>query len=267
MGVGIAQLFLEHGFPLLLHDSSPTLLQRAAQKLKERLWREGTESSGQAPEEILQNLVLSESLQDFRDCDFILEAVFESYEAKESLLDHCRKYVSPEAIFGTNTSALSVTRLARSAPDSRRFIGFHFLNPAPRIPLIELIRAPETEEAVVQLCQDLARFLGKTVVFSQDTPAFVVNRVLIPMINEAMHVLEERGASAEDIDTALTLGAQHPMGPLSLADFIGLDVVLAILKTLQSERGEKYRPSVFLEDLVARGHLGRKSGQGFFKYR
>jgi 3-hydroxybutyryl-CoA dehydrogenase len=266
MGVGIAQLFLEHGFSVLLHDTAPALLQRAKQKLKERLWREDAPLGDRSPEEILKNLTLAESLSAFHLCDFVVEAIFESYEAKEALLARCHTSLSPNTLLVTNTSSLSVTRLAQKAPNPHRFLGLHFMNPASRLPLVELIRTPETEDDAVQICQELALFLGKTVIFSHDAPAFVLNRLLIPMINEAILALEERIATAEDIDTALTAGAQHPMGPLSLADFIGLDVVLAILKTLQGERGEKYRPSTLLEDLVRRGHLGRKSGKGFFSY-
>jgi 3-hydroxybutyryl-CoA dehydrogenase len=218
------------------------------------------------PEKALKNLTLSEALRDLSTCDFIIEAIFESYEAKEGLFERLKEYIASGAILVTNTSSLSVARLARHAPNPSHFLGFHFMNPPTKISLIELIRAPETEEAIFQRCQDFAQFLGKTCVVSYDAPAFVLNRILIPMMNEAMYVLEERIATAEDIDAALTLGAQHPMGPLCLADFIGLDVVLAILRTLHAERGEKYRPSALLIEHVEKGWLGRKSGRGFFTY-
>ncbi|MDR2416594.1 MAG: 3-hydroxybutyryl-CoA dehydrogenase [Holosporales bacterium] len=266
MGLGIAQLCLECRLSVVLHDVAPILLDRARREIKERLWRSKTRPEDLSPEEALKNLVLSDSLRDLHTCNFVIEAIFESYEAKEGLFERLKEYTTSGAILVTNTSSLSVARLARHAPNPSRFLGFHFMNPASRIPLIELIRAPETEDAVFHQCQDFAHFLGKTFIVSHDAPAFVLNRVLIPMMNEAMHVLEERIAIAEDIDTALTLGAQHPIGPLHLADFIGLDVVLAILKTLHTERGEKYRPSALLIEYVEKGWLGRKSGRGFFIY-
>ncbi|MDR0406490.1 MAG: 3-hydroxybutyryl-CoA dehydrogenase [Holosporales bacterium] len=266
MGLGITQLFLEHEVRVVLHDSSSFLLNKAERKLKERCLRAETLSEKASSDNILKKLTLSDRLQDFSVCDFIIEAIFESYEAKEGVFDNLKEYISGEAILATNTSSLSVTRLAHSVPNPRHFLGFHFMNPAHRIPLVELIRAPETDDDVFRKSQDLAGFLGKTVILSRDTPAFILNRVLVSMINEAICVLEERIARVEDIDKAFVLGAQHPIGPLSLADFIGLDIVLAILKTLYTERGEKYRPSALLKDYVARGWLGRKSGRGFFMY-
>ncbi|MDR1910551.1 MAG: 3-hydroxybutyryl-CoA dehydrogenase [Holosporales bacterium] len=266
MGLGIAQLCLEHGLCVVLHDAAPLLLDRAKRKINERLWRSQTCVENLSSENALENLTLSETLSPFSSCDFIIEAVFEAYEAKEGLFSRLRAHIAHDAILVTNTSSLSIGRLARHAPNPCRFLGFHFMNPPTKVSLIELIRAPETEEAVFQQCLDFAQFLGKTSIVSHDAPAFVLNRVLIPMINEAMCALEERIATAEDIDTALALGALHPMGPLHLADFIGLDVVLAILKTLYAERGEKYRPSALLVEYVDKGWLGCKSGRGFFTY-
>jgi 3-hydroxybutyryl-CoA dehydrogenase len=265
MGLGIAQLCLENGLEVSLYDSDPVALSKAEGVIKQRLWKSKTRPTQTASGDILKSLTLSERLHNFSVCTFIIEAVFESYEAKESVFSRLKE-CAPEAILTTNTSSLSIARLARHAPCPSRFLGFHFMNPPPHIPLVELIRAPETEDTVFQQCQDFAKFLGKTHIVSQDSPAFVLNRVLIPMVNEAIHALEERLATAEDIDIALSLGAQHPVGPLHLADFVGLDVILAILKTLYAERGEKYRPSHLLEEYVAKGWLGRKSRRGFFSY-
>ncbi|HBL50984.1 MAG TPA: 3-hydroxybutyryl-CoA dehydrogenase, partial [Firmicutes bacterium] len=199
--------------------------------------------------------------------DLVIEAITENAAVKKELFSELDKVLGPQAIFASNTSALSVTELARATSRPERFIGMHFFNPAPIMKLVEIIRGADTAEGTFEAVRVLAEQLGKTPVTVNEAPGFVVNRLLVPMINEAVYALMEGVASAEDIDTAMKLGAGHPMGPLALADMIGLDVCLAIMEALDAEFGDpKYRPCPLLRKMVRAGRLGRKSGRGFFDY-
>ncbi|HQY30283.1 MAG TPA: 3-hydroxyacyl-CoA dehydrogenase NAD-binding domain-containing protein, partial [Thermomicrobiales bacterium] len=204
--------------------------------------------------------------QDLATCTIVIEAVFEDLNAKKAVIEAVSS-VAPEAILATNTSSISISRLATLHPVPAQVVGMHFFNPVPLMPLVEVIRAEQTSDAVVARVMELANQCGKTAVEVADVPGFAVNRLLIPMINEAIICLESGVASREALDQTMTLGASHPMGPLALADLIGLDVVLSIMEVLHRDLGEdKYRPAVMLRRMVAAGRLGRKSGQGFYAY-
>ena len=215
----------------------------------------------------LPRIIGTLDMQDAAKADVVIEAAVEKLDVKRSLFSKLSGIVSPECILATNTSSLSITAVASAVGRPDKVVGLHFFNPVPRMALIEIIRGAATSDETYEAAKALSERLGKTAVTVNEYPGFVVNRILIPMINEAVFMLQEGVASAEDIDTAMKLGANHPMGPLALADLIGLDVCLAIMELLRDEMGEgKYRPAPLLRKLVRAGRLGRKSGEGFFRY-
>jgi 3-hydroxybutyryl-CoA dehydrogenase len=268
MGQGIAQVLVTSGFPVQLYDVADEQLGRAQGAIdkglgklvaKEKL---GEEEKGEA----MARLELTTSLEALRGCEVIVEAAPEQPALKEKLFRDLSR-LSHDAILASNTSSLSLTRLAAMCERPERVVGMHFFNPVPVLKLVEVIRAEQTSDATVARIETLARELGKTPVAVADSPGFAVNRLLVPMINEAAVLLQEGAASAEDIDQSMKLGAAHPMGPLALADLIGLDVCLAIMEVLQEGFGDpKYRPCPLLKRMVAAGYLGRKSGRGFHVY-
>lgn len=218
-------------------------------------------------DEILGRIALSANLQDLEDVDLVVEAASENLEVKREIFATLGQICSKECIFGTNTSALSVTAIATSTVEPGRVIGIHFFNPVSRMKLVELVRTPFTSQECLDKTRDFVELLDKTAVLVEEAPGFIVNRLLIPMINEAVFLLAEGVASAQDIDTAMQLGANHPMGPLALADLVGLDICLAIMETLHGELGEdKYRPAPLLRKMVRAGQLGRKTKMGFYDY-
>ena len=215
----------------------------------------------------LPRIIGTLDMQDAAKADVVIEAAVEDLDVKRSIFSKLDGIVSPGCILATNTSSLSVTAVASAVGSPDKVVGLHFFNPVPRMALIEIIRGAATSDETYEAAKALSERLGKTAVTVNEYPGFVVNRILIPMINEAVFMLQEGVASAEDIDTAMKLGANHPMGPLALADLIGLDVCLAIMELLRDEMGEgKYRPAPLLRKMVRAGRLGRKSGEGFFRY-
>ena len=215
----------------------------------------------------LPRIIGTLDMQDAAKADVVIEAAVEDLDVKRSIFSKLDGIVSPGCILATNTSSLSVTAVASAVGRPDKVVGLHFFNPVPRMALIEIIRGAATSDETYEAAKALSERLGKTAVTVNESPGFVVNRILIPMINEAVFMLQEGVASAEDIDTAMKLGANHPMGPLALADLIGLDVCLAIMELLRDEMGEgKYRPAPLLRKMVRAGRLGRKSGEGFFRY-
>ncbi|MCD6010031.1 MULTISPECIES: 3-hydroxybutyryl-CoA dehydrogenase [Halomonadaceae] len=268
MGQGIAQVALTAGREVRLYDVAEAPLARAQAEIEKGLTKlvDKGKLTAEAGDAALARLAPTTSLEALADCEVILEAAPERPDLKESLFRDLSR-LSPEAILASNTSSLSLTRLAAVSERPERVVGMHFFNPVPVLGLVEVIRAEQTADATVAKIEALAEELGKTAVAIADSPGFAVNRLLVPMINEAAFLLQEGAASAEDIDRAMQLGAAHPMGPLALADLIGLDVCLAIMEVLQDGFGDpKYRPCPLLKRLVAAGHLGRKSGRGFHVY-
>lgn len=269
MGSGIAQAFASCGYNVTLHDIKAEYTERALKNISATLERLVSRHK-LAPAErqgTLSRIRPTTELVELSTSQIIIEAVVENFEMKVSLLRELDAICDHDTIFATNTSSISVTRVASCSKNPSRVIGMHFFNPAPVMPLIEIIRALQTSDAVCEVVLELSRSLGKTAHISKDSYGFVVNRVLIPMINEAINCVQEGLAAPEDVDEMLKLGANHPMGPLSLADLIGLDVVLDVMQTLyQGFNDPKFRPSQLLKQMCDAGYLGRKSKRGFFLY-
>ncbi|MBI5673806.1 MAG: 3-hydroxybutyryl-CoA dehydrogenase [Nitrospirae bacterium] len=269
MGRGISQVCATVGYEVLLVDVAEPPLTEAISKIRVGLQRaveRGSLTDHQAGE-VLALVRPMGQLDRLRDVQMIIEAVPEDLGVKQELFAQLNRICEPQVVFASNTSSISITRLGAASGRPDRVIGLHFMNPAPVMRLVEVVRGLETSERTTQLALDLAKRLGKTPVVAKDAPGFIVNRVLIPMINEAVFALEEGVASAEDIDLAMTAGANHPVGPLALADRIGLDTVLAICDVLYENLGDpKFRPCPLLRRYVEAGWLGRKSGRGFYVY-
>ncbi|MCC6314289.1 MAG: 3-hydroxybutyryl-CoA dehydrogenase [Thermomicrobiales bacterium] len=269
MGRGIAQVAAEAGFCTLLYDADDAARERgftavhdAWRRLVERGKRDETQVAAFA-----ERLRVAENIAAAASADLAIEAIFENPVAKIALFRELDAICPSETLLASNTSSISITRLAGATSRPDRFVGMHFFNPAPVMPLVEVVRGLRTSDRTAERAAAVARAFGKTPVVVQDAPGFVVNRVLLPMINEAVFALSEGVAGKEAIDEAMKLGAAHPMGPLALADLIGLDVCLDILQTLHRDLGEdKYRPAPLLERMVDAGLLGRKSGEGFYCY-
>ncbi len=268
MGGGIAQTAVQSGFDVLLVDISEEHAGAGFSKIKERLERRAAEGkiSPQEKEESLSRIVTAARLDECRSADLIIEAVTERQDVKKNVFQKLDGLCPLETIFATNTSTISITGLAGAVRRPERFIGMHFMNPAYIMRLVEVIIGLSTSEETVGIIKSAAARMGKTTVAVQDSPGFVSNRVLMPMINEAVYCLQEGVSSKEDIDTVMKLGANHPMGPLELADLIGLDTCLEILEILEADLGDKFRPCPLLRKMVAAGRLGRKGGEGFYRY-
>lgn len=270
MGLDIARTFAASGFSVLVRDISADILERASARLKQSLEKAVSKGklSGEAAEAIQGRLRFTTALADFQTADLVVEAVLEDAKLKKALFQELDGICKAEAIFATNTSSLSITELAASVGRRDRFIGMHFFNPVPSMALVEVVRGLDTSDETAAAVRSLAVALGKEPVEVRDAPGFVVNKILIPMVNEAVVVLQEGVASAGDIDKAMRLGANQPMGPLALADLIGNDVVLHILDRLFAETGDpRYRAATRLRAMVRGGLLGRKTGRGFFSYQ
>ena len=269
MGSGIAQVAAQAGLSVVLADATPELAQRGFGRLQAALGK--LVEKGKLPaadrDAVLGRIRPAAALADCAPADLAIEAVVEQQAVKVPLLQALDAMLRPEALLASNTSSISITALAAATRRPDRFLGMHFMNPPPVMALIELVRGLQTSEATYAAVAGLAKRFGKTVVTSKDSPGFIVNRILIPLLNEACFALQEGLASPEDIDTGVKLGLNHPMGPLTLADFIGLDTCLFIAEVLHRELGEdKYRPAALLRSYVAAGWLGRKAGRGFYTY-
>ncbi|MBC7779991.1 MAG: 3-hydroxybutyryl-CoA dehydrogenase [Proteobacteria bacterium] len=269
MGSGIAQVCAAAGFPVVLRDLDPAALDRARTTIEsslDRLLAKGR-TTREDRDATLARVASATALEALAEVDLVIEAVTESLTVKRAIFTEVSAVCRADAILASNTSSISLTRLAAVVAHPGRVIGMHFMNPVPLMPLVEVIRARQTSTPTFDTIEALTRALGKTPVDVKNSPGFVANRVLIPMINEAAFCVHEGLASAESIDTVMKLGMNHPMGPLALADLIGIDTVLAIMEVLlDGFNDSKYRPCPLLIEMVDAGHLGRKSGQGFFSY-
>lgn len=269
MGSGIAQVLAQKGFGVVMQDISQQALERGLAAIDRQLTR--SVSKGRMTEterqEVLDRIRTTVSVSEFSDCELVIEAASENMDIKKEIFKQLDQACRPTTILATNTSSLSISEIAQVTSRPDKVIGMHFFNPVPVMKLVEVIRGLATGADTVAAVMKLAEELGKEPVEVREAPGFVVNRLLIPMINEAVGVLADGVASAEDIDKAMKLGANHPIGPLALADLIGLDVCLAIMEVLHSEFGDdKYRPHPLLRKMVRGGLLGRKSGRGFYCY-
>jgi len=270
MGKGVAQVCALAGYDVALNDVSAERIAAGIDDIAARM-RTSVER-GQLDETAraaaLARIAAAPTLHDLRDADLVVEAATENEEVKRKILTEVAAALKPDAIIGTNTSSISITRLAAVTGRPERFIGIHFMNPVPRMQLVELIRGIATDDRTFEETKAFILTLGKTVTVSEDFPAFIVNRILLPMINEAVYTLYEGVGSVEAIDTAMKLGANHPMGPLQLADFIGLDVCLSVMQVLHEGLADsKYRPCPLLVKYVEAGWLGKKTQRGFYDYR
>jgi 3-hydroxybutyryl-CoA dehydrogenase len=269
MGNGIAQAFAAAGFPVTMRDIKPDYVDRGMATIArslERLTARG-KLPAEARDATLGRIRPTTEIKDLAPCDLVVEAVLENYELKAGIIHELDAICGETAIFATNTSSISVTQIAAASRRPDRVVGMHFFNPVPMMQLVEVIRALQTSDAVCDSVVTLVDSLGKKARVSKDSYGFVVNRVLIPMVNEAINCVYEGLASPEDIDSMMKLGANHPMGPLSLADLIGLDIVLDIMETLYRGFDDpKFRPSPLLKQMCHAGYLGRKKGRGFFTY-
>ncbi len=269
MGRGIAETALASGFSVVLLDTSTEIAEKGVSGIRKSLERgvERGRLTQEAMEEMLGRLTAGSDYSLVKACDVILEAVYENEDVKGTVLSQVSRAVAPETLIGTNTSSLSISRMAGSVQSPERFVGIHFFNPVPVMKLVEIVPGGGTSPGTLARAKELALSMGKTPVVVQESPGFVVNRLLCPLMNEAAYLLMEGVASADDIDTAMKLGANHPIGPLALADLVGIDVLLAIMEVLHAEIGDdKYKPCPLLREMVDKGHLGRKTGQGFYSY-
>ncbi|MDW7650727.1 MAG: 3-hydroxybutyryl-CoA dehydrogenase [Bacillota bacterium] len=269
MGSGIATAALGAGFAVFLQDVSAELIQRGAGMVSanlERMVKKG-KLSREAADSQLDKLQTGTSLDVMADADVVIEAVFENMAVKKEIYRELDRICKPEAWFASNTSGLSITEMASVTKRPERVVGMHFFNPVPVMKLVEVIRGEATSDEIFTAAMDLSVTLGKEPIAVNEAPLFVVNRILVPMLNEAVFVLQEGVASREDIDKGMMLGANHPIGPLALCDLVGLDVMLMVLDNLYAEMGDsKYRPCPLIRKMVRAGHLGRKSGRGFYQY-
>jgi 3-hydroxybutyryl-CoA dehydrogenase len=270
MGNGIAHVCSLAGLDVLLNDVAPDRINSGIATINGNMARQASKKiiTEEARKAALEHIHAADTLEALGDCDLVIETATEKEEVKRKIYSELCATLKPEAILGTNTSSISITRLATATDRPERFIGIHFMNPVPVMELVELIRGIATADATFESTKAFVAKLGKTSAVSEDFPAFIVNRILLPMINEAIYTLYEGVGNVEAIDTAMRLGAHHPMGPLELADFIGLDTCLSVMQVLHEGLADsKYRPCPLLVKYVEAGWLGRKTQRGFYDYR
>lgn len=270
MGNGIAHVFALAGYDVLLTDVSVDAMNKALSLIDKNLERQVSKEAITAEQkaEAIARIKTTGTLADLGQTDLVIEAATERETIKQAIFEDLLPHLKPSTILASNTSSISITRLGSRTDRPEKFIGFHFMNPVPVMQLVELIRGIATDEETFQACHAVVEKLGKTSATAEDFPAFIVNRILMPMINEAIYTLYEGVGSVESIDTSMKLGANHPMGPLELADFIGLDTCLAIMNVLHDGLADtKYRPCPLLTKYVEAGWLGRKTQRGFYDYR
>tara|TARA_Y100001954_G_scaffold176289_1_gene187360 strand:+ start:2074 stop:2949 length:876 start_codon:yes stop_codon:yes gene_type:complete len=269
MGNGIAHVLSLGGYQVILNDIDKNTLEKASHNIKNNLERQVNSKKISTEESItaLESISYTMSFKEFNDVDLVIEAATENEPIKQKILNSLLPHIQPHTIITSNTSSISITRLASCTDRPEKFMGFHFMNPVPVMQLVELIKGIATDQETYDSCLQVVEQLGKTAASAEDFPAFIVNRVLMPMINEAVYALYEGVGSVEAIDTSMKLGANHPMGPLELADFIGLDTCLAIMNVLHDGLADtKYRPCPLMTKYVEAGWLGRKTKRGFYDY-
>jgi 3-hydroxybutyryl-CoA dehydrogenase len=270
MGSGIAHVCALSGYDVALHDVAPERIRTGIELTGRNLRRQVARGmvTMEQMDDALGRIHAAEGLEEVGRTDIVIEAATENEEVKKAIFRSLAPHLAPQTLLASNTSSISITRLASTTDRPERFIGLHFMNPVPLMKLVEIIRGIATDVATYEIAARFAKSLGKTTANAEDFPAFIVNRVLVPMINEAIYTLYEGVGTVENIDTALKLGANHPMGPLELGDFIGLDTVLSIMNVLHDGLADsKYRPCPLLVKYVEAGWLGKKAGRGFYDYR
>jgi 3-hydroxybutyryl-CoA dehydrogenase len=270
MGNGIAHVAALAGYDVILSDISQESLEKALKTIDKNLNRQVSKSliGEQEAKDAFAKIKISVDLAAMKDADIVIEAASENIEIKKAIFKNLLQHIKPETILASNTSSISITRLGASTDRPEKFIGLHFMNPVPVMKLVEIIRGLATDEATYAAALEVVTKMGKTTTNAEDFPAFIVNRILVPMINEAIYTLYEGVGTVESIDKGMRMGANHPMGPLELGDFIGLDTVLAIMQVLNEGLADtKYRPCPLLVKYVEAGWLGRKTNRGFYDYR
>ena len=269
MGSGIAQTAITSGYNVVLNDQRQEALERAKMGIENRLQHMVTKGT-MSEEELkacMARLTIDSRMTAAKDADLVVEAIFEDLDAKRSVFETLEKICKPHTIFASNTSSISLTALGAATKRPERVVGMHFFSPVPKMKLVEVVFGLRTAQDVLDDVQEVGRRMGKTMILAKDKPGFIVNRALLPMLNEAVEILDEDIGTVEDVDNGMKLGGNHPMGPLELADMIGLDILLQVMQVFYEDLGDtKYRPSHLLRKMVTAGYLGRKSGAGFYLY-